>query len=844
MQLWYNVGSRDERTGEYGIAHLIEHMIFKGTEKLSESDINVVTHKLSASCNAFTSYDYTGYLFDTPAQHWQEFFPILADCMQHCSFKPEHLRSELKAVVQELKMYNDDFFSTLVERMMSSIFPDHAYGRPIIGYKQDLWNLSADKLRDFYQRYYAPNNATLVVVGDVNPEEVLVEAEKAFGSIPKREVARPELYHSFDVVGTKTVIHREVQQPLQLFAWVVPGVSTKKEYQLDLLSWILGAGRGCRLYQKLVVELGLATEVQSFVHELFQHGIFFLYVQPVSLDAADEIRRVVKEELIRFVAEGFSDAELERAMRKTEVDLVSLGENDHKVASLLGKLYSATRDENYLATYLKHDRNALKNEIQQIAARSFVPSMMHEGMVVPMEKTDAAAWLEQQQASDAEDARILGGIERQAPVEEPCYALSVEPKDIKSFDFPIAQTFSLSNGIKVFAYQRSDIGKLDVILDLKSKHYADGEEYQGLSMMVADLLEEGTKRHTGSEIAQILESMGMEFNAFPGQFAFSMLSRDITRGCEIFSELLFEPAFNEESIERVREQMLSQLHLFWDTPSEFVGQVAREQIYKNHPYGRNSMGTVESVSQFNRDQIVESYTRIMSPDGARIAVVGDFSSVDLPGLLEKTFGTWSGPSVTDMVFPEIAPSQEHVCRITMARDQYVLAYAGTSVARKDPRFDALLLFDQILSGGVLGSMSSRLFDLREASGLFYSIGGSLLAGAAKEPGMIFIKSFISGDRLSEAEERIEALLAEGATDCTEQELEEARRAIVNSYVDNFASQKQTAVTFLLLDYYDFPQDYYKQRAAQLQQVTVDDVRSAVSSVLSPDRLMRIEIGRF
>ena len=124
-----------------GIAHFIEHMIFKGTEKLSESDINLITHKLSGTCNAFTSYDYTGYLFDFPASVWQEALPIMADCMRNCTFKQQFLNSEVKAVIQELKMYNDDYGSTLIEKMISTIFLDHPYHHPIIGYKYDLWSL-------------------------------------------------------------------------------------------------------------------------------------------------------------------------------------------------------------------------------------------------------------------------------------------------------------------------------------------------------------------------------------------------------------------------------------------------------------------------------------------------------------------------------------------------------------------------------------------------------------------------------------------------------------------------------------------------------------------------------
>ena len=183
FQMWYNVGSKDELLSEKGIAHLIEHMIFKGTDILSESDINVLVHKLSGSCNAFTSYDYTGYLFNFPSHNWKEALPVVVDCMTNCTFKEDMLSSEMKAVIQELKMYKDQYDRSLLSEMIGMIFADHPYHYPIIGYKQDLWSVSGKDLHAFYKKHYQPNNATFIVVGDVDTQEVFDLAERYFGVI-------------------------------------------------------------------------------------------------------------------------------------------------------------------------------------------------------------------------------------------------------------------------------------------------------------------------------------------------------------------------------------------------------------------------------------------------------------------------------------------------------------------------------------------------------------------------------------------------------------------------------------------------------------------------------------
>jgi len=419
LQLWYNVGSKDERSGEKGIAHLIEHMIFKGTSRLSESDITAITHKLSGYCNAFTSYDYTGYLFDMPAHNWKEMLPIMADCMRNCTFREEHLSSELKAVIQELKMYNDDYISTLIERMVATIFADHPYHHPVIGYKQDLWSLKRDALVNFYYRHYVPNNATLVMVGDIDLEQAVIEAEKSFGGIaPDPSYAKEEFYHGYDLQAHSVTIYRDIQQPMMLLAFVIPGTTAQQDYLFDIISWILGAGKGSRLYRKLVDELALVTEIESFVFDFFEHGLFFIHFQPKNPIDTARIVEIIEQELIALSSELVSPEELERAVRKIEIDFLSLSENNQKLAYLLGKYYLATGNERYLTSYTDYPRALIREEIQALVRDYLRPTVMHRGAVLPMAEGEHEYWQMLQQRSDDEDARILGTISRQAVVEE------------------------------------------------------------------------------------------------------------------------------------------------------------------------------------------------------------------------------------------------------------------------------------------------------------------------------------------------------------------------------------------------------------------------------------------
>lgn len=315
------------------------------------------------------------------------------------------------------------------------------------------------------------------------------------------------------------------------------------------------------------------------------------------------------------------------------------------------------------------------------------------------------------------------------------------------------------------------------------------------------------------------------------------------KGLELLREIVEHAAFNSDEIEKVRTQLLTDLTNFWDNPKSFSGQLIREQIYKGHPYSKNEIGTQESIRTITRQQLVDAYKKYITPSGAKIAVVGDLSDCDVVQILEKELGSWKGAPAVTTQFPSLLPAQAAVINYPITRDQVTLCFAAPSIDRKDPLYDKLLVFDQILGGGMLGSMNSRLFKLREQTGLFYTINGSLIAQAGEQPGMVMVKTLVSMDRLKEAQEAIKNTLRTAANTISEQELQEAKNAIINAAMLNFESNQGIASVFLFLDKYGFPANYFDNRAQALAAITVADVQDAVKKVLHVDDLMTLTIGR-
>jgi zinc protease len=386
--------------------------------------------------------------------------------------------------------------------------------------------------------------------------------------------------------------------------------------------------------------------------------------------------------------------------------------------------------------------------------------------------------------------------------------------------------------------------KINIILELKARgSYFDPQDKQGLYGFMTDMMTEGTQNYTGEELADAIESHGMSLDVYPGGVSLKMLKKDFVFGMELLKEVLTRATFPESEMEKVRDQLLTDIKQYWDEPRSFVGHLVREVIYKNHPYSKQGIGTERSITAMTRQDLMDFYKKYISSADAHMAIVGDVDDYDLQQELEKVLGDWKGSVVEDLEYPQLSPVDTQEINYPINRDQVVLCLAQLSIDRKHTDFDTYLLFDQIFGGGVLGSMSSRLFDLREQTGLFYTIRGSLIAGIDEQPGMFQVRTIVSVDRLAEAEKAIKNTIDTVIDTLTENDLKEAKAAVINTLVDNFVSNSDMARTFLYIDRFKFPADYFDNRAAQINKVTLDDMKKAVKNILASDKLITVRAGR-
>lgn len=844
IQLWYKVGSKHEKTGERGIAHFIEHMIFKGTKNLAESDIDGLTTKLSGSCNAFTWYDYTGYLFDIPVANWDKILPIMADCMENCTFKQDHLNSELKAVIQELKMYKDSHARILKEDMITNIFESHPYHYPTIGFKQDLWSVNRDTLLAFYKKYYKPDNAVMVVVGDVDPHDVHQKMVQHFSHIPAGNGWNNEQFYAQDDIAAKSItLYRDVKQPVCTIGYVLPGVVNQNKFEMESFTYILANGRGSRLYKTLVDDLQLVVSVQAFVYDMFDKAMFFVEFNPKKETDIQRIIDIIQEHIDAIAQDGPTLQEVQRAQRFAQIEHEQMLEDTQRQAYAIGESFIATQDPYYPFHYAQIASDVLMEKIQTLA-RDFCPKVLrHQGQVLPIPSTELSRLDLLQKASDEEDTLMLGAKEREAPVEKPKYLHTVTLNPRNAVQYPKATSTKLANGLQCLWSANQIIDTVECQLELLAKYYYDPQDLQGLGYVVSKMMLEGTKNYPGQKFADEIESYGMSFSVSPGSIGTTMLQQDLEVGLALLTEMLTNATFTQQSLDKIKANIIEEIKHFWDTPNSSSMQLARDVVYNNHPFAQQFLGTQESIEKITLQNCIDYYHQMISPQGSRFAVVGNINALSIQAMIEKTLGQWQGSIVPKLSYPTLAPVTNHEVASYINRDQVVLVFAGLSLNRMHEDYDKVLLYEQLLTGGVLGAMSSRLFKLREQSGLFYTIRGSLVSGATEEPAMMWVKTIVSNDRIAEAEKVIAEVLNDGINSISEQELQQAKNALINSFDTLYESNESKASTFLFLTRYNLPADYFEKRAEQLQHITIEQVQEAVRKILSTDTMVKIKVGR-
>jgi zinc protease len=388
FQVWYRVGARNERLGKTGMSHLLEHMMFKGSKKYGPKQFSQVVQRNGGNDNAFTGKDYTAYFENFAADRLEIAMDLESDRMQNLLLDPKDFLSERDVVKEERRMrYEDDPTQTMVEQMMATAFAAHPYQWPVIGWMADLGNLTRDDLYEHYKTYYAPNNATIVIVGDFDAKKVLPLVQKHFGSIPRGpEVPKVGAVEPKQLGEKRVTVKQEAELPAVYAGYKVPTIKHSDAYALNVLQGILSSGKSSRLYKSLVYDKQIALYAGGDYDDVSADpNLFYVYAGVMPGRTTDEVEKAIYTEIERFKSEPVTDEELQKAKNQAEASFIMAQDSVFYQAMQLGQ-FETVAEWRLLGKYLDGVRSVTKDDVQRVAKQYFTDDNRTVGILVPVKK--------------------------------------------------------------------------------------------------------------------------------------------------------------------------------------------------------------------------------------------------------------------------------------------------------------------------------------------------------------------------------------------------------------------------------------------------------------------------
>lgn len=873
--IWYAVGSRDEGVGETGLSHYLEHMLFKGTERLKAGEIDALTQRNGGRNNASTRYDATEYHFVFPADRWEVALEIEADRMRNANCPPHEFDLEKKVVLNELYIGLDDPYDVLSEAVGSALFPVGRYHHPIIGWEQDVVGTTRDGMLDYYRRHYHPERATLVVVGGVDRDRVIARAAELFGPIPAGGTKRWEVKEPPPRGETRLTLVQDTQVPRLLLAFRGVSILDPKEPHLDLVAMILAGDKTSR-FERLLVDAGVAVEATCWNDSRRDDGAFVVSAQPAPGVTLDALEAAVKEVLAAFAADGPTASELKVAKAKVVAQQVFHEATSMGMASRLGSL-AVVGDWRYVVRYPTVIEAATLDDVRDAARRVYDPTKAVVGRSLPKDPapvveggreahggadgddaTEDAAGEDAAGADAADDAGGAGpaGREgeagpvgqgdtralRRGPPADP--AAAKPPAAAGVIDRALTLDplrVVLDNGLRVVVLRRTSAPVFHARLAVFDGRLV--EAAPGLDAFAGALLMEGTTKRSAEAVAQAIGEVGGDLSAAAGGVSARVLSRDANLALELMAEVASSPAFAPEAVERVRGKQAAALDEELDTPRSVAQLAFFEEVYgAGHPMGRSIRGTKASIAAFARDEAVAHHARVFTPKNAALFVVTDLAPETVVEAVRRAFGSWEGGDAPVVDLPAPPAPRALLRRIDLPRAQTNTFVGHLGIRRNDPDFVALEVLDNVFGTGA--GFTDRLSkEIRDRAGLAYSVFGNIAGSAGVIPGSF---RMYAGTKPADAErarammrEQLALLLAAPPSD---DEVAGARAALRGGMISACEGADNLLALLALCERFELGFDYPRRYLDEVARTRPQDVHRVAKAHLRPEVLVEVVVG--
>ncbi|MCL6753847.1 insulinase family protein [Nostoc sp. CCCryo 231-06] len=854
VQVWYKVGSRNEEPGVNGIAHQLEHMMFKGTLN-RPIQFGRLFSALGSDSNAFTSYDQTAYYGTVERNKLKALLVLEADRMQNSQIEPEQLASEKRVVISELQGYENSPEYRLNRAVMKAVFPNHAYGLPVGGTKADVEKFEVEQVQKYYRNFYSPDNAVLVIVGDFQTANTLEIVKEVFGKVPRRQGAGglgapTEWGLGERGQGAGVISSSSLSSPIVLrepgAGWLLqavyplPDANQPDVPALDVMDYILTEGRNSRLYQALV-ESGLASEVTASVTSLRESGWYEVLVTAGSKQDLKKIDSVLSSAIANVAEKGVTSEEVERAKTQLTADVILSNRDITSQAMRLGTDETTVGDYRYTDRYLAAVRLVKPTDIVAVINKYLTKGARTVGFFEPTQKQITGV------GEKPDSAQTTENFSPGAPVLTSDVMQYLPPVDLATDTIAqvLPQEYKLTNGLRLLLLPDHSTPTVTLSGHIQAGTEFDPDDKAGLAAFVADSLLNGTNSKDGLTIAKALAERGasLDFHSYREgvHIEGDSLALDLPILLEILADVVKNSSFPIKELELDRQQTLTDLQQELDEPSEVARRIFVQSIYpKKHPL--HTFPTEESLQQIQRQDVIDFKAKHYRPDTTVLALVGDFDLDKVRSLIKNEFGNWEvSGQAPKLKYPTVLMPQKIVSvnPVLPGKAQAVTYMGYTGINRYDPRFHAALVLNQILGGDTL---SSRLgAEVRDRQGLSYGIYSSFQAG--KNAGTFLIEMQTSPEDSSKAIASTRQILQQiHQQGVTALEVETAKRTLISNYNVSLANPEELTDRILMNEVYGLDKEELHSFTDKIQRVTLTQVNQAARELLHADQIVVVTAG--
>jgi zinc protease len=729
INTWVKTGYFNEPDSLTGISHLLEHMFFKGTEKREVGELREDTKRLGGYLNGGTIYEYTNYYTVLPSRFVQEGLEIQSDALWNSVIDSAELAKEKKVVIQEVKRKLDNPNALAWEKLMELAFERHPLKRWRMGTPDQIGGWSRDDLENYFKEFYRPDNIVLAIVGDVNTEEVLEGVKRYYATVEMPKTERPKVPQEPQQSGLRYLqIKGDITQTYLKMGFHIPGELNPDFFALDVLGHILGHGRSSRLSQSLIERKRLVSLITSSAFALKDFGVFLVEAE-LDTKGLQEAQIEIFRQIEKLKTQEVPDAELAKAKNAIKFSYLS------SVETVRGKsfnlaAYEAYGDYRLAERYLESVDKVTREDVQRVASKYLV--------------LENASILENRPESESDDGISAEQIEetiREGLAEKTTEDEGSERVDLESpqgAGFPSDQSGDRTSG-SVDVSANSDVLSCGATLITKENHslplaslgvYFKGgraRESMGNSGITRLMLKgslKGTANRTGEEIFSSLEILGASVNteAEPDYFGYliKILSENLEPGLDIIADVVKNPLFDPEELEKEKEILLAGIEKSRDNMRDYPVRLFHKALFENHPYGLNSLGEEEAVRKLDQSQVRDWHGQHFSPGNMTVVAVGDFDSSRLKEKLDELFGDLKGGGIEtpEVTLLDLNVEEEAVVE-TRRKAQTAQALGFATCSYKEDDFYAL----KVLQGIASGSGGRFFHQLREKMGLAYTVYG-------------------------------------------------------------------------------------------------------------------------